>query len=107
MFSIAHPRSPDHPPETPGIPPPYSAPPAVGIFYIILFTILFFTLRFPKSTATPDLGVGGVGGLGTVGADQECRLCVYEYMGLDAFLRARKVEGPSLFQGRRMWPQAS
>ena len=35
------------------------------------------------------------------------RLVRSQFFGDDAFLRAGKVEGPSLFQGRRMWPQAS
>ena len=58
------------PPEEPG---PHSGdlwdtpapqcPPAVGTFYTILFTIRLTTLRFPKSTTTPDPGVSGVGGL--------------------------------------------
>ena len=46
---------PDRPPGTDSTAPPHSAPPAVCTFYIVLLTILFTTLRFPKSTATPDL----------------------------------------------------
>ena len=38
---------------------PHSAPRAICTFYIVVFTILFTTLRFPRSTATPDHGVGG------------------------------------------------
>ena len=38
---------------------------------IVLFTILFFTLRFPKSIATPDLGVGGFERPAATSADPE------------------------------------
>ena len=59
LVSVAHPRRPGRPPGTDSTPQPHSAPRAVCTFYIVLFTILFITLRFPKSTATPDHGVGG------------------------------------------------
>ena len=59
LVSVAHPRRPGRPPGTDVTAQPHSAPRAVCTFYIILFTILFTTLRFPKSTATPDHGVGG------------------------------------------------
>ena len=55
LVSVAHPRRPGRPPGTDSTPQPHSAPRAVCTFYIVLFTILFTTLRFPKSTATPDL----------------------------------------------------
>ena len=67
LVSVAHPRRPGRPPWTPKTAQPHSAPRAVCTFYILLFTILFTTLRFPKSTATPDHGVGGYGQGGIVG----------------------------------------
>ena len=60
LIPVAHPRSPGRPPGTDMTPQPHSAPRAVCTLYIVLCTILFSTLRFPKSTATPDHGVGGL-----------------------------------------------
>ena len=55
LVSVPHPRRPGRPPWTDSTAQPHSAPRAVCTFSIILFTILFTTLRSPKSTATPDL----------------------------------------------------
>ena len=69
LVSVPHPRRPGRPPWTHNTPQPHSAPRAVCTFYIVLFTILFTTLRFPKSTATPDHGVGGFRGPAATCAD--------------------------------------
>ena len=74
LVSVPHPRRPERPPWTDRTPQPHSAPRAVCTFCIILFTILFTTLRFPKSTATPDHGVGGFERPAATSADPENEL---------------------------------